>query len=105
MKRTFRRIAAPAALVVGLGGAATAMQVWQDPIPFADAQAATEATAGPEVLAQSFRNASRVALQGVVYVQVEAAPRQASQRNPFDGTPFEEFFRGPSVPQPRSGSG
>ena len=109
MKRTLRKLAAPVALVVGVGGAATAMQTLKDPISVADAQV-TQPVAGPEVLAQSFRNASRTALQGVVYVQVEAAPRQASQRSPFDGTPFEEFFRGQPMPSPQprgggSGSG
>ena len=109
MKSVFRKLAAPAALVVGIGGAATAMQAWEDPIGIADAQLAQEEVlaAGPEALAQSFRAASRTALQGVVYVQVEAAPRLASQSSPFQGTPFEDFFRGQpgQSPSPRNGSG
>jgi serine protease Do len=77
-----------------------------------DAQAAPAVAApvpGPEVLAQSFRAASRIALQGVVHVQVEAAPRAVAQEMPFQGTPFEDFFRmqpSPSPsPAPRQGSG
>jgi serine protease Do len=59
------------------------------------------------MLAQAFRSASRTALAGVVHVQVEAAPRQVSQQLPFQGTPFEDFFRGPQspAPGPRVGSG
>lgn len=109
MKRTLRKLAAPVALVVGVGGAATAMQTLQDPVTLADAQV-SQPSAAPEMLAQSFRAASRTALQGVVHVQVEAAARQASARSPFEGTPFEEFFRGQPMPSPSprgggSGSG
>lgn len=108
MKRLLRKLGVPAALVLGIGGAATAMQTVQRPIEIADAQSAAVASAEPEMLAQSFRAASRTALQGVVYVQVEAMPRQASQQgSPFQGTPFEDFFRGSpqAAPTPRVGSG
>jgi serine protease Do len=112
MKRIFRMIAVPAALAAGIGVTATAMQSSQDPpVAQLDAQVVEDgpALAGAEALANSFRNASRTALAGVVYVQVEAAPRQVSQRgrNPFEGTPFEFFgdpYSTPS-PQPRNGSG
>ncbi len=114
MKRTFRMIAVPAALAAGIGVTATAMQSVQNPVAQLDAQAVDEspAVASAEALATSFRTASRTALAGVVYVQVEAAPRQVSQqrgRDPFEGTPFQDFFGGspfsaPS-PQPRNGSG
>jgi serine protease Do len=115
MKRVFRRLAIPAALVAGIGVTATAMQTVQDPVSPLDAQAAeVPFIAGAETLANSFRSASRTALAGVVHVQVTAAPRQVSQQgpapeNPFEGTPFEDFFRGiPSPnqsPMPRNGSG
>jgi serine protease Do len=115
MKRVFRRLAIPAALVAGIGVTATAMQTVQDPVAPLDAQAAeAPIIVGAESLALSFRSASRTALAGVVHVQVEAAPRQVSQRgpsgqNPFEGTPFEDFFRDlplPSQPPvPRTGSG
>jgi len=108
MRTTLRRMAVPAALLTGFGVAATAMQAGSDPIPFVDAQAAPPVVPAPgaETLAQSFRNASRTALAGVVYVQVESAPTMASQALPFQGTPFEEFFRSPSPsPAPRQGSG
>jgi serine protease Do len=108
MRTTFRRMAVPAALVAGFGVAATAMQAGHDPISYVDAQAAAPVVPAPgaETLAQSFRNASRTALQGVVHVQVEAAPVATSQAQPFQGTPFEDFFRSPlPSPGPRQGSG
>ncbi len=107
--RFVRRLGVPAVLL-GIGaGSATMLQTMQDPIPSLDAQASAVAPApDAESLASSFRTASRAALQGVVHVQVETTARQAAQRgNPFEGTPFEDFFRGaPSPsPQPRMGSG
>lgn len=109
MKKTFRKLAAPTALVLGIGGAATAMQSTNEGIGFVDAQAAPIPVVEAEGLAQSFRSASRTALQGVVYVEVEAAPRQVRQELPFQGTPFEDFFRGQPGPAPapraRMGSG
>src|SRR5699024_3415 len=70
---------------------------------------AQASVAGPETLAQSFRDASRTALAAVVYVEVESAPRQVSQAVPFEGFPFEEFFRmqpGPApAPRAQRGSG
>jgi len=105
MKRIFRRLALPVAVAAGIGATATAMQSLNDPIPSVDAQVSPAQIVGAENLAESFRNASRTALAGVVYVQVEAAPRQASQMDQFRGTPFEDFFRGMPSPTPRSGSG
>ncbi|MEX2582961.1 MAG: trypsin-like peptidase domain-containing protein [Gemmatimonadota bacterium] len=106
MKRIFRRMALPAALVAGAAASATVMQTVENPIPLVDAQATAPAVEA-ESLASSFRSASREALKGVVYVEVEAAARQASQPRGFEGTPFEDFFRGQPMPspQPRSGSG
>jgi serine protease Do len=106
MRRVFRKMALPVALVTGAAASATVMQTLESPIPALDAQASA-VVPGPDVLASSFRSASQTALKGVVYVQVEAAPRQASQQLPFEGTPFEEYFRGQPAPspQPRSGSG
>jgi serine protease Do len=106
MNKLFRRIAAPAVLVTGIAASATMVQTFNTPVPAADAQAAQ--LPGADVLASSFRQASQTALRGVVYVQVEAAPRQASQQMPFQGTPFEEFFRGQPAPRsqaPQRGSG
>jgi serine protease Do len=105
MRTIFRRIAVPAALVTGMGVTATAMQTIEPPVRPIGAQAAVAPLPGAEALAESFRNASRVALKGVVHVQVETAPRQASQQRPFQGTPFEEFFRDAPAPGPRQGSG
>jgi serine protease Do len=106
MRTIFRRMAVPGALVAGFGMAATAMQAGHDPVTYLDAQAVAPVSPAPgaETLAQSFRNASRTALQGVVHVQVEAAASVASQALPFQGTPFEDFFRMPA-PTPRQGSG
>ena len=110
VKRRFVRGLAVPAVLLGIGaGSATILQTMQDPIPALDAQATTAAPSA-ESLATSFRTASRAALQGVVHVQVETTARQTAQRggNPFEGTPFEDFFRGPqapSSPQPRMGSG
>jgi serine protease Do len=110
MHQIFRKVAAPAALALGLGVTATAMNAVQDPIPDLSAQAAQAAVAGPETLASAFRSASRAALPGVVHVQVEAAPRAVSRQMPdLRGTPFEDFFGGPRGPQgqprPQMGSG
>ena len=113
MRKIFRKAAAPAALVLGLGVAATAMEAVHDPIPDLSAQAAAPsalvapraaqqpATADPGSLSGAFRAASHEALPAVVYVQVEMAPRAVSQQgpNPFQGTPFEQFFGGPGGPQ------
>lgn len=113
MMRFIRRMAVPVAVVAGIGGTATLMSsIQQDPVSPVDAQAVAVPEVGEvEALAASFRNASRVALAGVVHVQVEAAPRQVSQRgrSPFEGTPFEGFDFFFDIPQqqpmPRSGSG
>lgn len=103
MYKKLRKLAAPAALVLGIGGAATALQLTDDSV-FLDAQTTT--TAGPAILANSFREAAQSALPGVVYVEVESAPRQVSQMMPY-GFPFEDFFGGQAMPapQPRQGSG
>ncbi len=111
MNSKLRKLTAPAALAVGLGLGATALDALHDPIPALDAQAPQEAVGGAESLASAFRSASRSALQGVVYVQVEAAPTTVSRQVPdaFRGTPFEDFFGAPQSPRapqrPRTGSG
>jgi serine protease Do len=115
MKKMIRRIGMPVALVAGIGAAATAMQSsLEPPVTAVDAQALSVppvvgAAAGAESLSQAFRDASRSALAGVVHVRVQATPRQVSQASPFEGTPFEFFFRdfegGMPEPMPRSGSG
>ena len=115
MNKLLRKIAAPAALVLGLGGAATAAELIRTSIEDAQAQAVVEqpltvAAASAENLASAFRGATRAAMPGVVYVQVETT-RNASSRIPeqFRDTPFEDFFRnaprGNAPPQRGSGSG
>jgi serine protease Do len=111
MNQMLRKAAVAGGLALGLGAAATAMNAVHDPIQAVDAQAAQAAitgSSGPGELALAFREASRAALPAVVYVQVEAAPRTTSrQANPFQGTPFEDFFMqpGPQQQMPRRGSG
>ncbi|HEV2131854.1 MAG TPA: trypsin-like peptidase domain-containing protein [Longimicrobiaceae bacterium] len=114
MTQLLRSLILPAALVVGLGGVATLWQAEQIAPAIVGAQAAPPVVApgpGPEGLASAFRAASQAAMPGVVYVQVEAAPRNVSSQLPEDlrGTPFEEFFRGAprgqQRPQMGSGSG
>jgi serine protease Do len=110
MNQMLRKAAVAGGLALGLGAAATAMNAIHDPIPAVDAQAAQAVitgSSGPGELALAFRESSRSALPAVVYVQVEAAPRTTSrQANPFQGTPFEEFFMQPNPQQmPRRGSG
>lgn len=106
MRRIVRKLAFPVLLLTGVGASATMMSTLREPIPALDAQAAAF-DPGPEALAASFRNASRSALQGVVHVQVETTARQVRGRSPFEGTPFEDFFRGQPMPSPspRMGSG
>ncbi len=110
MKNFMRRAAAPAALVLGVGVAATAMDAVHEPIPQLGAQASPIAIGGAEQLSSVFRNASRAALPGVVFVEVESAgpAGRGTAQNPFRGTPFEDFFGTPQNPQqqaPRQGSG
>lgn len=115
MKKIVRRIAVPAALVVGLGGAATAVEVVRTSLDDLQAQSATpaplaEVPRAAESLATAFRTASRIAMPAVVHVQVEAAPRNVSNRAvppQLRGTPFEDMFRGrgPMQQGPQMGSG
>jgi serine protease Do len=109
-----RKLAVPGALVVGMGVAATAMEVVKDPLPDLGAQAAQQPgvgarIAGPESLSTAFRNASREALPAVVYVKFETAARAVSAQVPeqFRGTPMEQFFGGGRQMQvpPQEGSG
>ncbi|MEW5931820.1 MAG: trypsin-like peptidase domain-containing protein [Gemmatimonadota bacterium] len=109
-----RKLAVPGALVVGMGVAATAMEVVKDPLPDLGAQAAQQPSVaaripGPESLSAAFRNASRGALPAVVYVKVETAARTVSSQVPeqFRGTPMEQFFGGgrEMVMPPQEGSG
>jgi serine protease Do len=107
MKQIVRKAAAPLALILGIGAAATAMDAVNEPVARLDAQAPALAT-GPADLATAFRAASSAALPGVVYVEVEAAPRAVGREIPdaFRGTPFEDFFRGaPGSARPQTGSG
>jgi serine protease Do len=106
MHRMVRKAALPAALMLGVGAAATAMDVMHDPIPSLDAQASA-AVAAPDALSTAFRAASKTALAAVVRVEVEAAPRAVRQLpQEFRGTPFEDFFGSPrGTPMPSRGSG
>jgi serine protease Do len=108
MKDILRKAAAPAALVLGVGFAASAMEAGRDTIPRLDAQASPVAIGSAESLSSVFRGASRAALPGVVFVEVESTARTASAsgQDPFRGTPFEQFFGAPRAQQqPRQGSG
>ncbi|CAN5751111.1 Do family serine endopeptidase [soil metagenome] len=109
MNKFLRKAAAPAVLILGVGVGATALDSVHDPIPQLGAQASPMAIGGAEGLSSVFREASRAALPGVVFVEVESAPRAArTAGDPFRGTPFEEFFGPPRAPQqqaPRQGSG
>lgn len=110
MKPTLRKWVLPVALAAGLGGAATAFEAVRVSIQDADAQiAAPPVAATPQTLAGAFRAASSRAMPGVVYVQVESTPRAVRNSqvpDQFRGTPYEDFFLRPQVPQgPRQGSG
>ena len=114
MHRMLRKAALPAALILGVGAAATAMDAIQPPFPAVDAQAAAPAAAiaapaDAASLSTAFRSASKAALGAVVRVEVEAAPRAVRQLpQQFRGTPFEDFFgvpRGQPMPARGSGSG
>ncbi|HEU0080004.1 MAG TPA: trypsin-like peptidase domain-containing protein [Longimicrobiaceae bacterium] len=109
-----RKLAVPGALVVGMGVAATAMEVVRDPLPDLGAQAAQQPPVaaripGPESLSSAFRSASRGALPAVVYVKTETAARTVASQVPdqFRGTPMEQFFGGgrQMVVPPEEGSG
>ncbi|HEX8696045.1 MAG TPA: trypsin-like peptidase domain-containing protein [Longimicrobium sp.] len=103
MKQTLRKLALPGVLTLGLGAGLTLAEAARDPIADAAAQqggAAVQAPASAQALSSAFRQASRSALPGVVFIQVQAAGRNVG------GTPFDELFggRGGRVP-PRQGSG
>ncbi len=106
MNRTVRRLAVPGVLVLGLGTAATAVEVVRQSIGPAEAQdrpPVAAAAAGPESLASAFRTASRAAFPSVVHVRVEQAARAVG-----DGyaNPLEEMMgRGQMRRAPQRGSG
>ncbi|HEX5724870.1 MAG TPA: trypsin-like peptidase domain-containing protein [Longimicrobiaceae bacterium] len=96
MRDGLRKLALPAVLVLGLGGAATLVEAVRDPLPELQAQqAADPARDGAGALAGAFRAASAAAMPAVVHVKVEIGGR--GQR---DGDLF-----GPRGPQAGSGSG
>ncbi|HET7322364.1 MAG TPA: Do family serine endopeptidase [Longimicrobiaceae bacterium] len=117
MNGILRKAAAPAALVLGVGVAATAVSAVHDPIPQLSAQTVASAAplspvaSDPGQLSSAFRAASHAALPGVVYVSVEMAPRAVSQPQlppALRNSPFGQFFQMPSAPQqarPRMASG
>jgi len=108
-----RRLIAGAVLVLGLVGVATGLEVVRTgsaASPLSDEPSLSSETpqdTTPAQLSQSFRRAAERALPGVVHVQVEGVRRaQVEVPSPFEGTPWEDFFRrSPSNPQPRRGSG
>ena len=73
MQQIVRKAAVVAALGVGFGAAATVMDAVQEPILPATAQV-ERIPEGATDLATAFREASKVALPAVVYVEVQAAP-------------------------------
>jgi serine protease Do len=107
MNSKMRKFALPGVLVVGMGAGLTFAEAARDPIADAEAQTAA-AVPSPQSLSSAFRLASRQALPGVVYIQVEIAARNVAQQVPeqFRGTPFEDMFGGRAqrVP-PSAGSG
>ncbi|HEX6923873.1 MAG TPA: trypsin-like peptidase domain-containing protein [Longimicrobiaceae bacterium] len=108
MYKMLRKAVLPTVLVLGIGGAATAIDAFEDPIPALDAQAAaTTPDAAPDALSQAFRSAARSVIPAVVHVQVESAPRNVSRvPEEFRDFPFDFFFRFPDVPPvPQRGSG
>ncbi|HET8657231.1 MAG TPA: trypsin-like peptidase domain-containing protein [Longimicrobiaceae bacterium] len=121
MNRVLRKAAAPAAIVLGVGVAATAVSAVHDPVSHVSAQtsahvipaapSAASAPPGPGDLSAAFRSASKAALPGVVYISVEMAPQAVSQQLPpqLQGFPFQQFFGMPGAPQqqrmPRRASG
>ncbi|HEU4453716.1 MAG TPA: trypsin-like peptidase domain-containing protein [Longimicrobium sp.] len=109
MNANLRKLAIPGVLVVGMGASLTLVDAARDPIADAQAQAAVAAPS-PQSLSAAFRQASRAALPGVAYIQVETAARNVSAQVPeaLRGTPFEEMFGGRQqrvAPQASSGSG
>jgi serine protease Do len=114
MKTRLRKLVIPGILAAGIGAGATLADVMQHPIPVATAQAARPLVSGadagsPAGLSTAFRAASHAAIDAVVQVRTEMAPRNVSQQIPPElrGTPFEDMFRGPTrgAPQAASGSG
>jgi serine protease Do len=109
MKANLRKLAIPGVLVMGMGASLTLVEAARDPIADAQAQVAAAAPT-PQSLSAAFRQASRAALPGVAYIQVETAARNVSAQVPeqLRGTPFEEMFGGRQqrvAPQASSGSG
>ena len=106
MHGILRKAALPAALVLGVGATATAMDVLHDPIPAVEAQAAA-APSPPDALSNAFRSATRAARGSLVRVEVEAAPRAVRQLpEEFRGFPFGDMFGIPEArPMPSRGSG
>ena len=109
MNANLRKLAIPGVLVVGMGASLTLVDAARDPIADARAQAVVAAPS-PQSLSAAFRQASRSALPGVAYIQVETAARNVSAQVPeaLRGTPFEEMFGGRQqrvAPQASSGSG
>lgn len=115
MKSQVRRLAVPGALVLGLGTAATAVEVVRTSLVQAEAQtgAAPAPAPGGEAasLATAFRTASRAAFPAVVHIRVENQARAVAQQQIPDelrGTPFEGLFGSPRMqrmPSQTSGSG
>jgi serine protease Do len=103
MNQYVRKLAVPGALVLGLATAATAVEVVRTSLPGAQAQAAALQPGSPPQadaasLATAFRASSRAAFPAVVYVDVREDVQPVSNQLPPElrGTPFEQFFGGPS---------
>ncbi|HET6765384.1 MAG TPA: trypsin-like peptidase domain-containing protein, partial [Longimicrobiaceae bacterium] len=113
MRQLARKLALPGALVLGLGTAASAVEVVRTGMRPVEAQATapalrpgSEPQSDAASLSSAFRAASRAAFPGVVYVEVEAMTQPVSVDIPPElrGTPFEQFFGNPRRMAPQSSS-
>jgi serine protease Do len=111
MRKIARKLAMPGALVLGLGTAASAVEVVRTSLAPAGAQATSpalrpgsEPQSDAASLSTAFRAASKAAFPGVVYVQVEATAQPVANQLPPElrGTPFEQFFGGPQNARPQT---
>lgn len=110
MQRAVRQLIVGASLiavtVVGFTGIEAVKQAQGGSIvPEAEVSLASDTVT--DELSRAFRRASKQALPGVVYIEVEAVRNaRVEVPDPFRGTPWEDLFRpGDPSPRPRMGEG